>query len=36
MKNKEKPFCSYAQRTKSYVTDAQKGFDTVIRQIAQL
>ena len=32
MKNKEKPFCESAQRTKSYVTDEQKGFDTVIRQ----
>ena len=28
MKNKEKPFCESAQRTKSYVTDEQKGFDT--------
>ena len=35
MKNKEKPFCESAQRTKSYVTDEQKGFDTVIRQIVQ-
>ena len=35
MKNKEKPFCESAQRTKSYVTDEQKGFDTVIRQIAK-
>lgn len=35
MKNKEKLFCESAQRTKSYVTDEQKGFDTVIRQIAQ-
>ena len=35
MKNKEKPSCESAQRTKSYVTDEQKGFDTVIRQIAQ-
>ena len=32
MKNKEKLFCESAQRTKSYVTDEQKGFDTVIRQ----
>ena len=24
MKNKEKPFCESAQRTKSYVTDEQK------------
>ncbi len=31
MKNKETPFCKSAQRTKSYVTDAQKGVDTVIR-----
>ncbi len=35
MKNKEKPFCKSAQRTKSYVTGEQNGFDTVIRQIAQ-
>ncbi len=35
MKSKEKPFCKSAQRTNSYVTDEQKGFDTVIRQISQ-
>ena len=35
MKNKEKPFCESAQRTKSYVTNEQKGFDTVIPHIAQ-
>ena len=26
MKNKEKPFCKSAQRTKSYVTGEQNGF----------
>ena len=34
MKNKETPFCEPAQRTKSYVTGKQKGFDTVIRKCA--
>ena len=31
MKNKETSFCKSAQRTESYVTDEQKGVDTVIR-----
>ena len=36
MKNKKKPFCESAQRTKSYVTDEQKGFAAVIRCLATL
>ena len=35
MKDKEKPFCESAQRTKSYVTDEQKGVEAVIRSIAR-
>ena len=35
MKNKETPFCESAQRTKSYVTDEQKGVDAVIRSIVR-
>lgn len=34
MKNKKEPF-SQTGAYLSYVTDEQKGFDTVIRQIAQ-
>ena len=35
MKNKKKPFCEPAQRTLTYVTGEQNGFDAVIRQIAR-
>ena len=31
MKDKEKPLCEPAQRTLTYVTGEQNGFDTVIR-----
>ncbi len=34
MKNKEKPFCKSAQRTKSYVTVCGNGSAVVIRSIA--
>lgn len=36
MKNKEKPLCEPAQRTLTYVTGEQNGFDAVIRYFTPL